>query len=392
MTGGLRFTVVSRIFRPEPSAASFRLGALVDALRRDGNEVDVLTVAAPQAVPDEVPGLRVRRWPVLRDRSGYVRGYIQYLSFDVPAFFRVLLGRRPSVVVAEPPPTTGAVVRLACAVRRVPYVYYAADIWSDASAGTGSPRAVVAVLRAVERWAMQGAARVIAVNEEVAERVRELGARRVEVVRNGIDTEVFRPDGDLVEDAPSGPYAVYAGTTSEWQGAEVFVDAMAVVRPDVPDATLVFLGQGSAWESLRARAGSLPDGGACVRMVGQVPAPRAAAWLRGAVAGVVSLKPGQGYDLAFPTKIFAAVASGTPVLYAGPGRAREVVERERLGRAVEHDVAEVADALRTLFTAPAPSLDERERLHDWARANASVRRTGERAAAVVLAAAVGSRG
>jgi len=383
----MRFTLVSRIFRPEPSAASFRLGALVDALQSGGHEVDVLTVAVPGGGPDDArAGVRVRRWPVLRDRSGYVRGYLQYLSFDLPAFFRVLVGHRPSAVVAEPPPTTGAAVRLACAIRRVPYVYYAADIWSDASAGTGAPRVVVAMLRAVERWAMGGAADVVAVNDEVAQRVLELGARRVTVVRNGVDTDVFRPGGPLADDAPRGPYVVYAGTTSEWQGAEVFVDAMARVQAHVPGATLVFLGQGSAWESLRSRSRSLPDGGRCVRMVGQVPAVEAAAWLRGAVAGLVSLKPGQGYDLAFPTKVYATVASGAPVIYAGPGRAREVIDEHGLGRVVDYDVGAVADALRAVLLAPPPTPEERVRLHGWTTENASVRTTGERAAEVVMRA------
>ncbi|MDO5500237.1 MAG: hypothetical protein Q4F67_11230 [Propionibacteriaceae bacterium] len=36
-------------------------------------------------------------------------------------------------MIVEPPPTTGLVVRVACALRRTPYVYYAADLWSVAA-------------------------------------------------------------------------------------------------------------------------------------------------------------------------------------------------------------------------------------------------------------------
>ena len=77
--------------------------------------------------------------PVLRDEAGYVRGYAQYMSFDLPLALRLLAGRRPDLVVAEPPPTTGAVVRVIAALRGVPYAYYAADVWSDASQATGAP-------------------------------------------------------------------------------------------------------------------------------------------------------------------------------------------------------------------------------------------------------------
>ncbi|WP_139122919.1 glycosyltransferase family 4 protein [Cellulosimicrobium cellulans] len=379
----MKVTLVTRIFRPEPSAATFRLGALADALHVQGHDVEVLTAAAPRRLRATPESVRVRRWPVLRDRSGYVRGYVQYLSFDLPALVRTLLTRRPDVVVSEPPPTTGAAVRLACALRRVPYVYYAADIWSDASASTGAPGVVVRALRAVERWALGGAAHVIAVSPDVAERARALGARRVTVVRNGIDTTVFHPEGNVADGVPPGPYAVYAGTTSEWQGADVFVRAMAKVAPSVRDAKLVFLGNGSAWDDIARTAADLPDGGACVRMVGQVPADVAAGWLRGAQAGLVSLRPGQGYDFAFPTKVFAAVGSGTPVLYAGPGPARPVIEGAGLGRVVDHDVDDVADALVAMLSRPIDQAG-RHRLAAWADAHASIRSTGEQAAGVVV--------
>ena len=37
-------------------------------------------------------GIRVRRAPVLRDKQQYVRGYLSYLSFDVPLFVVVFAG------------------------------------------------------------------------------------------------------------------------------------------------------------------------------------------------------------------------------------------------------------------------------------------------------------
>src|SRR3546814_10831501 len=38
----------------------------------------------------------VRRARVLRDAAGYVRGYLQYMSFDIPLAVRLLLARRRS--------------------------------------------------------------------------------------------------------------------------------------------------------------------------------------------------------------------------------------------------------------------------------------------------------
>ena len=393
--------LASRIFAPEPAAASFRLWALTGALRRLGATVSVLTVRPTDAVARTAPtgpgvdlpdGVTLSRWPVLRDASGVVRGYVQYMSFDLPLVLRLLVARRPDVVVSEPPPTTGVVVRAVCALRRVPYVYYAADVWSDAAASTGAPRVVVRLLTALEGWALRGARATVAVSEGVADRLRVLGVddSRITVVRNGTDTEVFTPDGPVEPQADDAPYLLYAGTASEWQGAEIFVDALARVRQTVPDARVVFLGQGSAWPAMRAAAEALglgPESTGAVSFVEAAPPEGAAAWLRGAHGALVSLRPGQGYDFAFPTKVFAAVACGTPVLYAGPGPAGPVISQNALGTVTGYDVEEVAAAMTAMLTAGGPTREQRERLAGWVRLNASAGRAGDLAADVVRAAA-----
>ena len=390
--GTASIVLVSRIFAPEAAAATFRLSALVRGLRDRGASLRVLTSAPPPGLTtaDEVdlPGAQVRRAPVLRDASGYVRGYAQYLSFDVPLAVRLLVTSRPDVVVVEPPPTTGAVVRVVTGLRsligrRVPYVYYAADVWSDASESVGAPSAVVAAVRAVERFALRGAAQVLAVSEGVAERVRELGADPVTVVPNGIDTDVFSPDGPVPDEAPPGPFLVYAGTASEWQGAEIFAEAMREVVERVPGARLVFLGQGSSWPALRGIANGLPAGAIELRPL--VPPEEAAAGQRAAAGALVSIKPGLGYDFAYPTKVLAALACGTPVVYAGPGPASVDLRERDLGEAVEYAVAPVAEAMvRVLHGHPSPDADRRRRAA-WVLAHRSLARTGAEAAAAVLA-------
>ncbi len=377
----MRVTIASRIFSPEPAAASFRLAALADALDESGHDVTVLTSTSPlTAVAMVRPGVLIRRAPVLRDSAGYIRGYAQYMSFDLPVFFRLLFRRRPDVVVVEPPPTTGLVVRIACAILRVPYVYYAADIWSDASESAGVARPVVKVVRFLEKRALRGARQVIAVSTGVRDRVVEIaGIDRVSVVTNGIGTDIFTPDGRRIEGTP---YAVYAGTTSEWQGADVFVRAMSIVTKSHPEARLIFLGQGSAWSTLRDLASDL--GLDCVEFRGQLPPKEAAVWLRSATVGLVSIKPGQGYDFAIPTKIYAAVSSGTPVIYAGVGPAAEIVASNGLGVSSAYDTEAVADALISAFDSPADDV-RRGALVEWARRHVSLENTGRSAAAVVTA-------
>jgi len=115
----------------------------------------------------------------------------------------------------------------------------------------------------------------------------------------------------------------------------------------------------------------------------------AAHWHRGAVGALVSIVPGLGYDFALPTKLFAASASGVPVIFAGPdATAAQVVEDGGLGIAVGHDPDAVAEAMVALLEAPELSDPEllaarSARLAAWTEEHASIERVGERVAGLV---------
>lgn len=371
----MRVVLATRLFAPEVAAAAFRLKALADGLAAAGHRVTVLTTRPPDtATPREFTDYEVRRWPVLRDAGGNVRGYVQYASYDLPLVAR-LLSARADVVIAEPPPTTGVVTALVCLLKRVPFYYYAADIWSDALAAIEAPRVVTGLMRALERFALRRARGVIAVSDGVAERVAELGVprERVEVVQNGVDTGVFRPAAE--SPAPEAPYLVYTGTMSEWQGADVFVRALPMVLEKHPDLRLRFFGQGADEARLRALAAELaPDN---VEFGGVVPPEEAARWISGAACALVSIVPGQGYDFAKPTKIYAAAACGTPVLFAGTGASAALIERNALGVVAEYTPEAVAEQLLALLDGYPR---DRDHLVGWAKQNASLETTGRVAA------------
>nr|WP_221234284.1 glycosyltransferase family 4 protein [Terrimesophilobacter mesophilus] len=378
MTGATtprRATIATRVYEPEAAAAAYRLGNLTRALERLGYRVTVLTTKSPGARRSST---RVRRWPVLRDRSGAVRGYLQYLSFDVPLLFRLLFGPRADVVVAEPPPTTGVVTRIACAMRRVPYVYFSADVMSSALTAVKVSGIVRRAVTAMERWALRGAAEILAISDGVRNELEQLGTdpAKISVIGTGIDTALFSPDGEAEDAEP--PYFLYAGTMSEFQGAAVFVDAFELVAAEHPDARLVMFGGGVDIDLLTAKAAPL---GNRVAFPGFVDAEVVARWTRGATASLASVRPGQGYDFAFPTKTLASVSCGTPVVFAGVGPLRELVTDHNLGWSVDWDARQVAGAMLDALRAPRRRLG-RSTL-DWLDANYSLRGAADRGAAAV---------
>lgn len=378
--------IVSRIYVPEAAAASFRLAGVAQALRDKGVEVEVVTTTAPPGVAAYEQGT-VRRFPVLRDKEGYVRGYLQYLSFDVPAFFRVLFSPRAAVTLVEPPPTTGFFMRIAHKILGVPYVYYLPDLWGAASASF-APKLVVTAVKALEAFAVRGAAAVIAVNEEIAETARTMGAKSVYLIPNGIDTDTFtdevkplsRAERDSVGLADA-PYFIYTGTASEWQGASIFISALAQVIDKIPHH-LVFLGKGSDWDLLKEQA-ARPELKGRVHVLQTLPPEETARWIAGAEAGLVSIKAGAGYDHAYPTKVLSTLACGTPVIYAGPGPARSDIVANSLGFCTDYSVSGISKVFSD-FYAEKSTLESREKRRQWVVNNRSLR-ASSRAVAKVLA-------
>ena len=378
-----RVTIASRLFAPEVGAAAYRLKALADGLAAQGAEVRILTSKPPAALKGTDADYEVRRWPVLRDAGGNVRGYIQYLSFDVPLFFRLLLSPKPDVVVVEPPPTTGLVVKTVCLLRKIPYVYFSADVSSSAAKGIGLRGPALKLLTWMERTVLKSAAGILAVSDGVSQEVEALTGRKqgIFMVGTGVDTDTFTLDGDAR--SGEGRYFVYAGTMSEIQGAQVFIDGFALIAKDNPDVRLLMFGQGVELEALKARSASL---GSQVEFRPPTSGSEVASWFRGSLASLASVRPGKGYDFAFATKSLAGLAAGAPAIYAGVGPMVQLIEDNRLGVATDWDAASVAVAMKAMIASPA-SADDRARLSAWTEKNFSLRAVGRTAAGRVLESA-----
>ncbi len=372
--------IVSRLFAPEVGAAAFRLKALATALDDAGAIVQVLTTRPPQGGQCDDASLNVSRWPVLRDAGGNVRGYIQYLSFDVPVFFRLLFSRGADVIVVEPPPTTGLFVSLAAAIRMTPFVYFSADVSSSAAKGIGLRGPVLAILTGLERFVLRRAKSILAVSEGVKSEVAALTGRSANVhnVGTGVDTRVFSYPGP--EMAGGGQYFVYAGTMSEIQGAGVFVDAFLTIADEYPGMRLIMFGQGVELAALKEKAKVAGDS---IMFKPPASGEEVSTWLRAAVANLASVRPGMGYDFAFATKSLAGMSAGAPAIYAGVGPLRGIIEDRNLGHVCEWDVLEVASAMkRAIEQSVTPQ--RRSEISAWVDENYSLGAVGRTAAGVVL--------
>lgn len=250
-------TLTTRTSTSKPMVAAPRLGILARALIAGGSRVRALTLRLALSVvgdacrpadggvdAGEDSGLvEARRTPALRGRTGVVCGYVFYTPFDLPLIARLPAGPRLDVVVSEPPPTTGTAVRIACAVRRVLYIYYCADIVSDIAAFVGVLGFAMCMTTGLESFVLRGVRHVTAMSDGVARYVCDVDTRNVAVVPNGMCiSEVVTTGTPEGLSTCGGPVFVYTDTAAQWLAPEVSIDAFERMRARLENTRLVSVG------------------------------------------------------------------------------------------------------------------------------------------------------
>jgi glycosyltransferase involved in cell wall biosynthesis len=199
------------------------------------------------------------------------------------------------------------------------------------------------------RLGLSRARRVVAVSDALGREVVRLGVprERVEVLHNGVDGEVFRlRDRRQARAAlgldPATPLAGYVGNLAREKGADVLVEAAALLRARTPrPVDVVLVGAGALEPELRARVASLGLDGR-VRLVGRRLHDEVPLWL--AAFDVLCL-PSRREGC--PNVVLEALASGRPVVASAVGGVPELV-REGAGLLVP---PERPDALASAIAA-----------------------------------------
>jgi teichuronic acid biosynthesis glycosyltransferase TuaC len=209
--------------------------------------------------------------------------------------------------------------------------------------------------RAKMAAALRGATRLIAVSSSLAEIMREVAGRDldVRVIPNGIDRAVFSP-GDRIAAraklglADRGPVLLTVGGLVPRKGVARVLEILPELRARHPDLVYVVAGGGGAegdHETAIRRAIAERGLGGCVRLAGAIAHEDLAAYYRAADVFVLSTQ-----NEGWANVLQEALACGTPVVTTDVGGNRELVAGERHGLIVPFGDpralrAAVADAL-----------------------------------------------
>lgn len=192
------------------------------------------------------------------------------------------------------------------------------------------------------------AAHLLAVTPGLVDWVKTFaGHRRVTLVSNGANTELFKPEG--VPSPVQGRYVIFVGGLVAWHGIGTMLAALK--EPDWPaDLRLVIVGdgieRGKVEQALADRK---------LLWLGRQPYDAVPAIVRGALASlcVIENQDGRSASGVAPLKLFEAMACGVPVIASDLPFQADLVRDADAGLIVPPGVAPaIASAVRTLADAP----------------------------------------
>jgi glycosyltransferase involved in cell wall biosynthesis len=302
-------------------------------LARSGWQVEVICGSDTYAPVDDEniedptsAGVTIRRIPRLFDGDIHRRKLLRQLWFYIAAIPRLLVGKPSLYVTQTNPPLIVPITALVAVIRRRPLVIIAQDLYPEilfAHGMVGGRGFVARILAWIFRWAYRRATKVVSLGPTMSRRLVEKGVRRERIAEicnwaTGAETIVRGSENKLrAEWGLTGKFVVlYSGNLGIAHDVETPLRAIARLRQEVPNVTLVFIGKGSRLAEAQQLTASLGIQDA-VQFRSFVPMSLLPHSLGLADLALVTLQ--RGFEgLVVPSKLLGYLARGVATVYVGP--------------------------------------------------------------------------
>lgn len=293
--------------------------------------------------------------------SGTILRIADFLSFMFTGSFASLFVGRPDVVVATSPQFFTAVAGwLVSRIYRRPFVFEIRDLWPDSIVAVGAMKEgwIIRMIRRVEQFLYRRADLIITVTSSFRDILigRGIDGGKIVVVTNGIDTRQLTPG---TASAPlrhrlglEGKSVVsYIGTVGMAHGLQMILDTADRMRDRRRDVHFLIVGSGAELQELRDQAvqRKLTN----VTFVGRVAHAEVIEYWRLSDVTLVLLKNTPLFRTVIPSKIFEAMATGTPVITNVRGEVQVILEPLGCAEMVEpDDLSALVEAIERLLNDP----------------------------------------
>ncbi len=309
---------------------------------------------------DSVDVLRVPTL-IFPNRAIFLR-ILDFLSFMFTSCIASFFVGRPDVVLATSPQFFTAVSGwFVSRVYRRPFVFEIRDLWPDSIVAMGVMKEgrAIRLIRVIEQFLYRQADLIVTVTSSSRDLLiaRDIDGDKIIVVSNGIDTGQLTPGPAPIElrqrlGVENKIVVSYVGTVGMAHGLQLILDAAQDCRNRLPEVHFIIVGSGAELRDLQQQASERGLGN--VTFIGRVAHDEIVNYWRLSDMTLVLLKDIPLFRTVIPSKIFEAMATGTPIITNVRGELQTLLEP--LGTAVmiePSDLNALVDAIETLARSPA---------------------------------------
>jgi glycosyltransferase involved in cell wall biosynthesis len=272
----------------------------------------------------------------------------------------------PEVIIASSPQLlVGLSGWWLASTRRVPFVFEVRDLWPESlnAVGVGGKGLLLhRTLGGIAKFLYGRADRIVVVSEAFKPHLIEhwrVPAEKIDVVENGVETELFRPADPAANtalrkqlDIESRFVVSYIGTVGMAHGLETLLEASAKLQFQNPAVLFLIIGEGAEKQRIKTVAESrrLTN----VRFLAQQPREKIAAFISASDCCLVLLKKTDVFKTVIPTKMLEFMSCESPVILGVEGEARRILQEAGAGLAIEPENADaLVSAIQQLACSPA---------------------------------------
>ena len=312
---------------------------------------------------ETLDSINVLRVPTLifPNRGIFLR-ILDFLSFMFTSSIASFFVGRPDVILATSPQFFTAVSGwFVSRVYRRPFVFEIRDLWPDSIVAIGVMKEgrAIRLIRAIEQFLYRQADLIVTVTSSSRELLmaRGIDGDKIVVVSNGIDVGQLTPGPAPIElrqrlGLDNKIVVSYVGAVGMAHGLQLILDAAQDCRNRLPEVHFIIVGSGAELGDLQLQARERALGN--VTFVGRVPHAEIVNYWRLSDMTLVLLKDTPLFRTVIPSKIFEAMATGTPIITNVRGELQTLLEP--LGTAVmiaPSNLNALVDAIETLARSPA---------------------------------------
>ncbi|HZI74323.1 MAG TPA: glycosyltransferase, partial [Gemmatimonadales bacterium] len=305
---------------------------VLEGLSQLGYSVDLLTY--PVGSDIQVPGVRLFRTPnPMRFRNVPVGLSLKKILLDIPLTLQLAARLRNNAYTCIHAVEEAAFPAVLLGHHhKLPVIYDMQSSLSEQLATYPGLRATPLrrVLESLEGWLLSRADMVVS-SAGLASRVREIAPQVTlrEWHYPSVMVPAAKGDTDRLRRGlaipPGAPIVLYGGTFESYQGLKQLIQAIPLVRAQVPDAMFVLVGaENGSGTAVRAQGAALLEAGA-LRIIDRQPRHQIPGYL--GLADILVSPRSYGGNL--PLKVFDYLAAGRPIVATDIPTHRTVLTEDR---------------------------------------------------------------